>query len=224
MSFNPSQEQLLQVFELLLDNYGRQEWWPGETPFEVMVGAILTQNTAWVNVELAITNLKQAGLLSLDSIVQVNQERLAELIRPSGYFNVKSVRLKNYCRFLHQSGGETELGKQPIGQLRQALLAVNGVGPETADSILLYAFKRPVFVIDAYTRRIFSRLGIAAGDEPYEELRRGFEAVLGPDVQLYNEFHGLLVRHAKEVCNTKPHCERCGLVEICTVGNINQVA
>ncbi len=221
-SFNPTRQKLLQVYHLLLDGYGRQDWWPGDTPFEVMVGAILTQNTAWSNVELAISNLQQAGLLSLDSILQVNQEQLAELIRPSGYFNVKSQRLKNYCWFMQQNGDASRLREQPTNELRKALLSVNGVGPETADSILLYAFERPVFVIDAYTRRIFARLGLATGDESYEELRHGFEAGLGPDVQLYNEFHALIVRHAKETCNTEPHCGQCDLVLGCIMGGSHQ--
>ncbi len=214
-SFNPGRKQLLQLYDLLLGSYGPQGWWPGETPFEIMVGAILTQNTAWSNVEIAIRNLKQAGLLSADSILQQSQEKLARLIRPSGYFNVKSQRLKNFCRFLQQNGGESELGKLGTDDLRLALLSVNGVGPETADDMLLYAFKRPVFVIDAYTRRITSRLGLATGSETYEELRQGFETGLGPDVGLYNEFHALLVRHAKEACNTEPHCKQCGLVNMC---------
>jgi len=137
------------------------------------------------------------------------------LIYPSGYFNVKSQRLKNICRFLQHNGGESELAQLGTDELRLALLSVNGVGPETADDILLYAFKRPIFVIDAYTRRITSRLGLATGGETYDELRQGFEAGLGPDVGLYNEFHALLVRHAKEACNTEPHCMQCGLVTIC---------
>ncbi len=220
--FNPSRQQLLQVFQLLLDSYGKQGWWPGDSPFEIMVGAILTQNTTWSNVETAITNLKQAKVLALDPMLRISREELAELIRPSGYFNVKSQRLKSYCRFMQDNGGEVGLMEQPTVELRRALLSVNGIGPETADDMLLYAYERPVFVIDAYTRRIFTRLGFMSGDESYEVLRRGFETGLGEGVQLYNEFHALIVRHAKEACKIKPHCEQCGLVGICSLGGSRQ--
>lgn len=222
MSFTPSRQQLRKVFDLLLKSYGEQNWWPGETPFEVMIGAILTQNTAWSNVEKAITNLKQAKLLSLGSILETSQEQLADLIRPSGYFNIKAERLKNLCRFVQQSAGESGLREKTTKDLRQALLAVKGIGPETADDILLYAFERSAFVIDTYTRRIFTRLGMASGNESYEELQSGFESALGPDVSGYNESHALIVRHAKETCRTKPHCEQCGLVEICAMGSNHQ--
>ncbi len=221
-SITPSRAKLRKIFDLLLTTYGEQGWWPGETPFEVMIGAILTQNTAWSNVEKAITNLKQAGQLSARAIHESSQEQLADLIRPSGYFNIKAGRIKNLCRLLQQSGGEAALRKKDTKELRQALLAVNGVGPETADDILLYAFERPVFVIDAYTRRIFSRLGVVTGDETYEELRSAFETSLGPEVALYNEFHALIVHHAKETCNTKPHCEQCGLIGVCLMGSSRQ--
>ena len=222
MSFTPSHRQLRLVFDLLLKNYGEQNWWPGETSFEVMIGAILTQNTAWSNVVKAITNLKQADLLSSCAIIEASQEQLATLIRPSGYFNVKADRLKNLCRFVQQSGGEYGLREKTTDELRRALLAVSGIGPETTDDILLYAFERPVFVIDAYTKRIFTRLGMATGAEAYEELRSGFESALGPDVYVCNEFHALIVRHAKEVCKTKPHCEQCGLAAICFTGSNRQ--
>jgi endonuclease III related protein len=155
-------------------------------------------------------------------MLEVSQEQLADLIRPSGYFNVKADRLKNFCRFLQQSGGESGLQGKTTEELRKKLLSVNGIGPETADDMLLYAFERPVFVIDAYTRRIFTYLGMASGNESYEEMRSGFESALGPDVSLYNEFHALIVRHAKEACNTRPHCEQCGLVKICSMGNNRQ--
>jgi endonuclease-3 related protein len=215
MSFSPSREELLTVFNRLLGHYGHQNWWPADSPFEVMVGAVLTQNTAWSNVERAIQNLKDAGVLSFRNLPSVPRERLAELIRPAGYFNVKAQRLLNFCSFLVECGGEDALREMKTDTLRQALLAVNGVGPETADDMLLYAFERPVFVIDTYTRRIFSRLGLAQGDEDYEELRAGFESALGPQVGRYNEYHALLVRHAKEACGRIPHCARCCLVGNC---------
>ncbi len=214
MNFSPSGKELRAVFDLLLGRYGRQGWWPGESPFEVMIGAILTQNTAWSNVERAINNLKQAGALSLQGLLELPMERLAELIRPSGYFNVKAARLQNFCIFLRDSGGEAALREMESDTLRTLLLEVKGVGPETADDMLLYAFERPVFVIDAYTRRLFTRLGMASGEEGYEQLRHGFEAVLGEDVDLYNEYHALIVRHAKEACSTKPNCSTCCL-EVC---------
>jgi endonuclease-3 related protein len=215
MSFSPSGNELRAVFDQLLEEYGRQQWWPAQTRFEVMVGAILTQNTAWANVERAIHNLKQAGALSLQGVLSLPIEQLAELIRPSGYFNIKAQRLRNLCNFLQESGGENALREMDTPSLRKALLAVNGVGPETADDILLYAFERPVFVIDAYTRRLFSRLGMADGSESYEQLGQGFESALGLDSALFNEYHGLIVRHAKEICGTKPNCNNCCLAERC---------
>jgi endonuclease-3 related protein len=215
MRFAPSREELLRVFDRLLHCYGHQNWWPADSAFEVMVGAVLTQNTAWTNVERAIQNLRDAAVLSYRDLPRVPRERLAELIRPAGYFNVKAERLLNFCRFLVENGGECALREMKTDALRRALLSVKGVGPETADDMLLYAFERPVFVIDAYTRRIFSRLGLARGGEDYEALRAGFESALGPHVKRYNEYHALLVRHGKETCARKPHCTRCCLRENC---------
>ena len=206
---------LLKVYRRLLKAYGCQHWWPADSPFEVMVGAILTQNTAWPNVEKAIANLKQAHLLSPEILASASRDRVAELIRPSGYFNIKAHRLQSFCHFLVEGGGERVLQREDTDSLRHNLLAVHGVGPETADDMLLYAFERPVFVIDAYTRRIFSRLGMIAGDEPYELLRQGIEVALGPDVQMFNEYHALIVRHAKEACGKKPQCAQCCLAAIC---------
>ncbi|HHH39839.1 MAG TPA: endonuclease [Sedimenticola sp.] len=213
---NPA--RVRRVYERLLGAYGPQAWWPGESRFEIMVGAVLTQNTAWVNVERAIGNLRQAGVLSLGGILALPRPRLAALIRPAGYYNVKAARLGNLCRFIDQQGGEAALEAMPTERLRPALLAVNGVGPETADDILLYAFERPVFVIDSYTRRIFSRLGMIAGDEPYEVLRLGFQAALGPETALYNEYHGLIVSHAKRACAKRPACGDCCLGGDCGYG------
>ncbi len=212
----PGAPRLRAAFDLLLDRYGPQGWWPGETPFEVMVGAVLTQNTAWSNVERAIANLKRAGVLSCGAMLALAPEALAALIRPAGYFNVKAVRLQALCRFLVEAGGEAALAARDTPGLRTALLAVHGVGPETADDILLYAFGRPVFVVDAYTRRIGARLGLVAGDEGYEIIRRTFEAALGPDVAVFNEYHALLVRHAKVHCRPRPRCEGCPLATLCS--------
>ncbi len=203
------------VYQRLHRRYGPQHWWPGVTAFEVMVGAVLTQNAAWANVERAIGNLAAAGSLDAGRIAEMPSARLAELIRPSGYFNVKARRLQNLCRWYLEHGGIESLGKLPTGVLRRAILAVNGVGPETADDIVLYAFARPVFVIDAYTRRVFSRLGLCRGDESYEVLRHMFEHGLRGDARLYNEYHALIVRHAKVACKVRPLCDSCCLVSVC---------
>ncbi len=180
-----------------------------------MVGAVLTQNTAWTNVEKAIARLKAAKVLSPEAIVSLEPAGLAELIRPSGYFNVKARRLQSLCHFLLESGGETELQRLPTDELRVLLLAVHGVGPETADDILLYAFNRPVFVVDAYTRRIATRVGLLQGNEDYETVRASFEQGLGADAQLFNELHALIVLHAKQHCRKAPECGGCPLGDGC---------
>jgi endonuclease-3 related protein len=197
---------LTRIYTRLFRCHGPQHWWPGDSVFEIMVGAVLTQNTAWTNVERAIDNLKAAGLLELPGILNTPPAELAQLIRPAGYFNVKAKRLLSLCRFLAEHPGLERLADH---ELRERLLAVHGIGPETADDILLYAYARPVFVIDAYTRRLFSRLGLIQSDAGYETLRQAFERTLGPDVNLFNEYHALIVRHAKEVCRPKPICAEC---------------
>ena len=154
---------IYQIYQRLMRVYGPQQWWPGETAFEVMVGSVLTQNTSWVNVERAIANLKQQKVLSASCIVTLTHKRLARLLTPVGYFNVKATRLKNFCQWYLAQGGQGHLQRLATAALRHSLLAVNGIGPETADDMLLYAFERPVFVIDAYTRRLFKRLGIIEG-------------------------------------------------------------
>jgi len=210
--------RLTTIYNSLSKYHGPQAWWPGDSPFEVMVGAVLTQNTAWLNVERAIANLIEADALSPQAIVDAHHKRLASWLKPSGYFNIKAKRLKNYCRWYLQNGAYPNLSTWPTDELRKALLSVNGVGPETADDILLYAFDRPVFVIDAYTRRIFKRLGMIEGDEHYEELRQFFENGLKTSVQqvqLFNEYHALIVVHAKDFCKTRPVCEQCCLAAVC---------
>jgi len=202
------------IFKILYDHYGPQYWWPAETPFEVMVGAVLTQNTNWRNVEKAINNLKRAGALSSPKkILSMPERKLAALIRPAGYFNIKAKRLKSMVGFYVSTLG---VGRKIAGRLktkrfRDELLSVNGIGPETADSILLYSFGRRVFVVDAYTRRIFSRHGYFASDLGYEHIRRLFEESLPPDAKLYNEYHALIVRLGKDFCRTVPKCELCPL-------------
>lgn len=206
------------VFDGLLDTYGPQHWWPAETPFEVMVGAVLTQNTAWSNVEKAIANLKAHAVLAPEAIRDCKPTQLADWLRPSGYFNIKAKRLQNYCRWYLQQAGFAALNRLPTDVLRKAVLSVNGVGYETADDILLYAFERPVFVIDAYTRRIFSRLGLVEEDWGYEHLRHHFEQQLDAEadkVALFGEYHALIVRHAKEACRKRSLCSVCCLKECC---------
>jgi endonuclease-3 related protein len=203
------------LYEDLYSHYGPQHWWPGDSVFEIMVGAVLTQNTAWTNVERAIGNLKSHDLLFPDGIGRLDREKLAQLIRPAGYFNVKAQRLHNLCEFLQAQGGETSLSRMADGPLRESLLGVNGVGPETADDIMLYAFERPVFVIDAYTRRLFSRIGLIAGDENYEKLRSFFESNLESNVDLFNEYHALIVSHAKNICTRNPRCFQCCIKQRC---------
>jgi endonuclease-3 related protein len=212
----PAAERLDRMYGRLLKAFGPQGWWPGQTPFEVSVGAILTQNTAWSNVEKAIANLRRAGALSFRGMRRLSESGLAALVRPSGYYNQKARKLRAFLEWLALHGGASGSLRRaltgPLAAVRESLLSVHGIGPETADSILLYAGHRPVFVIDAYTRRVLARHGLAAGDEPYEELRALFEKGLPPDVRLYNEFHALLVRLAKERCRKRgPLCPGCPL-------------
>lgn len=205
----------LKVHDRLFEAYGPQRWWPARTPFEMMVGAVLTQNTAWTNVEKALANLHDAGALDARALLRAPLEQVAQWIRPAGYFNVKAKRLRNFCAWYVARGGDGALRRLDTDTLRKDLLAVNGIGPETADDILLYAFHRPVFVIDAYTRRIFGRLKLLEGDEPYEAIREHVEARLRRSgrelVPLYNEYHALIVRHGKDVCKSKPRCDICFL-------------
>jgi len=183
-----------------------------------MVGAILTQNTAWSNVEKALANLVAHDRLDAGKIIAARHDRLANWLRPSGYFNVKARRLKNFCRWYLTAGGFSVLARMDTAELRLALLSVHGIGPETADDILLYAFERPVFVIDAYTRRLFSRLGLFTGTESYDAMRMAIESALGADVALFNEYHALTVRHAREVCRVRPRCNDCALLRRCPAG------
>ncbi len=207
---------LQRIYRQLYKHYGPQHWWPAESPFEVMVGAVLTQNTAWINVERAIENLRQTDLLDPDSLSALDQTELADYLRPAGYFNLKAKRLQALTRFLL---AHPQLDHLDTEELRQMLLGIHGIGPETADDILLYAFQRPVFVIDAYTRRIFGRLGLLDEGSGYETLRQHFESSLEPDVEMFNEYHALIVQHAKYVCRTKPKCQVCLLRSGCGYSN-----
>jgi len=206
--------KLMRVYRDLARHFGPQHWWPARTPFEVMVGAILTQNTAWSNVEKAIANLRAARALAPRAIAEMDLRRLARLVRPSGYYNQKAKRLRDFIRWmLDRYGSVAAMRRAPAARLRAELLARNGIGPETADSILLYALGKRSFVIDAYTRRALARLGLARGSEPYEELRDLFERNLPRSKELYGEYHALLVVLGKDLCRKKnPSCETCPLV------------
>ncbi len=211
---------LLEAYRRLDDAWGPQHWWPGESVLEIMVGAVLTQNTAWSNVERAIANLKAAGTLSMQALLALPLDELAALIRPAGYFNVKARRLRALLEWVWEAGGVEALSGWTDEKLRSGLLGVHGVGPETADDILLYAFGRPVFVIDAYTRRILGRLGLIDPTMGYEHLRAVIEAELPPDVPLFNQFHALLVAHGKEICRPRPRCAACVLREGCPAATL----
>jgi len=196
-----------------LEAFGPQHWWPGQTRFEVIVGAILTQNTNWANVEKAIANLRARGLLEPGAMHSLERSELARLIRPAGYYNIKARRL---CAFLdwlfdRYTGDLDALSGVPTDSLRQQLLSITGIGPETADSILLYALDRPVFVVDAYTARIASRHGLIEPPFDYHQLQDLFHSHLRPDVRLFNEYHALLVRLGKEYCRPRPSCKGCPL-------------
>ncbi|OBS10459.1 endonuclease III domain-containing protein [Acidihalobacter prosperus] len=207
-----------EIFERLLVEHGEQHWWPAETPFEVMLGAILIQNTRWRNVERALGRLRDAGLLGAVELAALPPETLAEHLRPVGYYNLKARRVAGFADWYLARGGYEGLRLHETAHLREALLAVDGVGPETADDILLYAFERPVFVIDAYTRRLFGRLGLLPEKAAYERLRRAFEACLPPDAYHYGEYHALIVAHAKALCRPRPRCVACPLRSDCPAG------
>lgn len=240
---------ITKIYQALFDRFGPQSWWPGDTAFEVIVGAVLTQNTNWKNVEKAIVNLKREGLLSVDRLHKVSLERLAQVIKPAGYFNIKAKRLKNVVAFIVERypdagtrlslngrrkafrsgfrpveacnhgfqstglhGGSLDaVNQQSLDDLRRELLSINGVGPETADSILLYAFDRPAFVVDAYTKRFLTRHNLVSSEADYHEVQKIFLDALDPDVRLFNEYHALIVKLAKDFCRTVPQCADCPL-------------
>ncbi|MSQ32209.1 MAG: endonuclease [Dehalococcoidia bacterium] len=217
----PHTETLNIIYDILLQRYGPQHWWPGDTAFEVMVDAVLTQSAAWTNVEKAIANLKAAGMLSPEALRKIEVERLAKLVYPSGYFNAKAAKLKALVNWYGSQYGDDlqKLRSQPAQALRDELLTVYGIGEETADSILLYAVDKPSFVIDAYARRIFQRLGIIPPNDTYADWRDLFMENLKPEVKKFKEYHALVVRHGKEVCfKREPDCVSCCLREICSTG------
>ncbi len=208
-----SRHALNDVYRRLAAHYGPTHWWPGDTPFEIAVGAVLTQNTAWSNVEKAIANLKRARLLSPKKILDSPDDILHDVLRPSGYFRVKTTRLRSFCRYLvdRYGGSVKRMARRPLDELRPELLEVNGIGPETADDILLYACDKVVFVVDAYTRRILSRHGLCPTDIGYEDLRALFEQALEPDLRVFKEYHGLIVYTGKDYCRRTPNCAECPL-------------
>ena len=209
---------LLSIYRTLLDHFGPLNWWPADNPFEVVIGAILTQNTAWTNVELAIANLKDAQALSPDKLSNLPSDRLEELIKPSGFFRQKATRLQNLSRHLvtEWQSNLNDFCSGPLDEARERLLARPGIGPETADSILLYAAGRPTFVVDAYTRRVFERIGELQGNESYDEIRELFMQALPENVALYNEYHAQIVQLAKTCCRKrKPLCNECPLYKRC---------
>lgn len=213
--------RIQKVYQRLYAAFGPQYWWPGDSPFEVIVGAILTQNTSWKNVEKAIANLKRADLLDAERLYRARTDRIARLVRPSGYYNLKAKKLKAFLRFLFEKhrGSLEDLFSAESTALREELLAVYGIGPETADSIILYAGNRPIFVIDAYTRRTAARLGWARDDVTYDELQRLFMQALPLDATLFNEYHALLVALGKDYCTKNvPRCMACPLQSLCATG------
>jgi endonuclease-3 related protein len=203
-----------EIYARLYDHFGPQGWWPGDSPFEIMVGAVLTQNTNWENVRKAISHLLEAGVLSFPELSTLPVDEIARLIQPSGYFNLKAQRLQNLLRMISERyNGELELFLQEdLSAAREALLSVKGIGPETADSILLYAANHPIFVVDAYTHRIFSRHNLAAEESDYYLLQETFHENLPAQPALYNEYHALIVALGKEFCRKKnPRCGQCPL-------------
>jgi endonuclease III related protein len=211
--FTHTGRRLLEMFQLLLAHFGPQNWWPAETPLEVMIGAILTQNTNWTNVEKAISNLKGKGLISLERLVSLPTAELAQEIRPAGYYNIKAKRLKNLLNYIADQyhGDLAYFFNQETDAIREGLLSVNGVGQETADSIVLYAANRPLFVVDAYTHRILSRHKMSPEEATYQDIQSLFMDHLPEDVSLYNEFHALIVLTGKHYCRKTPLCPECPL-------------
>ena len=209
-------QRLLQLFDLLFDSYGPQHWWPGESPFEVIIGAILTQSAAWTNVEKAIGNLKRMKILSPSGIKGIGRDELAQVIRPSGFYRLKASRLKGFVQFFYKEfdGDMRRMMSQNLVSLREQLLRVDGIGPETADSIILYAMEKPVFVVDGYTRRVFCRHNLISEKWSYEHVQRMVMGELERDVGVYNEFHALLVFLGKHWCRRVPRCGGCPLEDL----------
>ena len=204
------------IYDRLYESFGPQKWWPGDTQLEIIVGAILTQNTSWTNVEKAIGNLKRENLLDVENLKKITTRRLAHLIKPAGYYNIKAKRLKNFIEYLYSfyDGSLKKMFDRDYLRLRAELLSLNGIGQETADSILLYAGNKPIFVVDAYTKRILQRHHLIDKDASYSEIQNLFMDNLKKDVKLFNEYHALLVNLGKNICLKRPLCELCPLKDI----------
>jgi endonuclease-3 related protein len=215
--------RLQDIFDRMLARYGEQHWWPADTPFEMMVGAVLTQATAWTNVEIAIARLKDADALSPAAIRGMDTDTLAALIYSSGFYNAKARKLKALAQFLGEAYDDNIDAMRLVygAKLRRELLGVKGIGEETADAILLYALGKPSFVIDGYTRRLISRLGIAPESEAYSAYQKLFSDNLQQDTAMFAEYHALIVQHGKEACRKTPVCEGCCLRSVCPTGRVN---
>lgn len=207
------QHKLTQMYQILFEHFGHRRWWPGNSPLEVCVGAILTQNTSWKNVEKAITNLKNAGNLKVSLLHKISTDELATLIKPAGYYNIKAKRLKNFITHLvkrHQ-GSLDSMFQADVDELRTELLSINGVGKETADCMILYAANKPIFVIDAYTKRVLERHGIVGQDADYDSMQMIFHRNLKEDLALFNDFHAQFVAVGSRHCRRNPKCAGCPL-------------
>ena len=217
---NPSPEQVREVYERLLKRYGPRDWWPGEGPFEVIVGAILTQHTAWSNVTKALSQMREAGIWNFNAVHDTPAEEVAQLVRPSGYFNQKARKLKGFAAFVvDEFGGSLEaLFALETAELRGRLLELWGIGEETADDIILYAAGKPSFVIDSYTRRLVQRLGWEVVGNHYADYQALFTERLPKEVPLFNEYHALIDRHGNSTCRKAPLCDDCCLLDICPTG------
>lgn len=226
--------QLNRIYSIMARTYGKQGWWPIYSPakgsseyglnapgddndiFEIIIGAILTQNVAWVNVEKALCALKKNRLLSPKKLHKTDDSLIASCIRPAGYYNQKTIKIKNFLNWFKEMGYSfDEMKSMKTAVLRERLLGINGIGPETADSILLYAFNRKIFVVDAYTKRIFSRLALTSADDTYVKVQEFFHREFKGTVKKFNEFHALIVVHGKDICRNKPLCPECCIKEIC---------
>jgi len=209
----------MQVYQQLLGHYGEQSWWPADTAFEMMIGAILTQNTSWTNVEKALHNLREAEVLNVQALAACDKENLEQWVRPAGFFRQKSQRLLGLCHFYLEQGGIDGMKAWSMQSLRARLLGVHGIGPETADSILLYGIEKPIFVVDSYTKRIFHRLGILPEKiNSYDAVQDFFQQHIASSLVIYQELHALIVAHAKAHCRSKPQCHSCPMLTHCVYG------
>lgn len=216
-------EQLMEIYNRLYNHFGPRYWWPADTPFEVIIGAILTQNVSWQSAAAAVANLKEAGLLSPEGLLSCPRQELAALVRPARYHNQKAKKLQSFCKVVvEEYGGNLDaLLALELERLRHCLLEIYGIGPETADAIILYAAEKPIFVIDAYTHRIFSRLGYFPEKIKYQEMQHFFMTHLSPDVKLYNEYHAQIDALGHHIClKSKPRCVECPLADLCKVPQV----